>query len=183
MTQHKRMTDVFHDVYYILMKDSLATKKERSHALHRQKHNSEVNVLKGSIWIDLQENVSLKPNSKKIELISVEYENVTLTCHRDIVKCINGSEYQLLIAIPSLCDRYDVFDDGNWLAEGMTLKISDIVYLDKGNGMVESIVGQIKYRGQLPENEGTWFGVLLSAVSIYIAYGNNRYHECVNSLF
>ena len=147
---------------YILLKDQVARKKEKG-LLNRHKNES-THVLRGSLWQETDS--EKKHHPERISLASLEFDGVILDCHVSDVRRISNYDYNLLIALSTCSDRCTVAEEEGWLQEGEELTVGAIVYVIKQTGLPERAVGKIKYKGELPAHNGTWFGVELSVVSL-----------------
>ena len=168
---------------YILLSDQIATRREKG-VLSRQKGDEKIQVIQGSLW-RLDENTDpLAARSKpSITLTSLEFDGVVLQCPPSEVERLSEQEYELLVSLSSCVDRLNIFTDKEWLDEGTKIDIDSIVFILKFGESLEKVVGRVRYKGPLPGLNGTWFGIELSAVSLFslltilcvLVVSNNRF--------
>lgn len=92
---------------------------------------------------------------------------VTLYCPEDDVAPLSDYEYNLMNAIKSQGDRYEVFQK-DLLDWGSKLKVGDFVYatLPSNSPLSDKkTVSRIEYIGPLPNEDGVQFGVEITVNS------------------
>lgn len=157
---------------YILLQEKTAKSKRGINSTAKPKlptKTDDVRALKGSLW---EERDPGSPSSgespryaanqpKKVDLTSLEYDELSLSVSADHVKSISHEECSLLLAVPSSDERCQIFEDRTWLEEGLLMKDGAQVTVTKRN--ISGIPGTVKWRGRLHGKQGTWFGVELES--------------------
>ena len=162
---------------YILLTDQVANRREKG-LLPRQKTDEvHVTVLQGSLWFqpnadadDAGASTTIRVGRPRLTLNSMEFDGVVLQTTPSEVERLLEAEFELLIALPTLADRYRVFRDREWLREGLELEKDSLVYVLNVQDLPERTPGKIRYKGPLPGKSGMWFGVELTAVSVEITH-------------
>lgn len=105
-----------------------------------------------------------------LQLRNLNDENpVMVPCTKDTVHRLRVAEFKLLVSIASCKERLSVFQDKEWLKEGIELKEGDSVTVTIRNHQVD---GKIKYKGSLSDQLGIIFGIELNHSS---GSGNGEY--------
>lgn len=157
---------------FILLSDKLANRREKA-LLPRQKTEEDtVTVLQGSLWTlanpeseDGNASTPIYVGKPKLVLNSAEFDSVVLQTTPSEVERLSEQEFELLIGLATCADRYKVFNDKEWLREGLEIDKDCIVYVINLADLPERVPGKVRYKGRLPGKCGIWFGVELSAVS------------------
>ena len=155
--------------FYILIKEQVATRRERNFSIGRQEPPT--HVLEGSLWYDSPASSEVddyRTLDKTILLYSVEYEDVDLKCSMQDVQRLDNTQYNLLHAIDSCGDRFKVYQDTSWMNEAMQMNVDSIVYALKMPGLPDRTPAKVRYRGPLKNKNGLWFGIELSLVRRFL---------------
>jgi hypothetical protein len=175
-------------VYYILLCEKLAKVNKGLASFPRPqqqqvKHVQNTQVLEGSLWKVLPEDNT--EHKKAADLHSVEFEGVLLPkfpLNSEEIQQLSKEHFDLLFAIPTCKDRFAVFQDKKWMAEAAHIQLGSIVYLVNIQGFTEAkMPGKVRYRGPLSGQNGTSFGVELSAVSQKFTTTNFKTTEYINT--
>ena len=96
-------------------------------------------------------------------------DKLILQCDQNDIRQLTLLEREMLLAVPSDKDRYDVVNNLNQLTKGCQAKVGDDVSIDNG---YDDVKGVLKYIGPISRSTGTVFGVMLdvSVCSIRIVY-------------
>ncbi|XP_074645066.1 ubiquitin carboxyl-terminal hydrolase CYLD-like isoform X2 [Tubulanus polymorphus] len=147
---------------YILKKEHIANKKEKTGFLSRQKAGDEITVLPGTLWKDYEDKQTKKHEKIGFSYFaSLDFDNLILSCPPNDVSKITFEQYLLLASISTCADRVKVFDDQQWLDEGLNLLVSDFVSILHYPNLPDRASGIIRYKGCLTGIRGLWFGVEL----------------------
>jgi hypothetical protein len=160
MAEMVNMSDVHS--FYILLKERMAKKLEKNYGATSSSRKF-VSVLKGEILI---RNVTTAVNESNglIRLHFYAKPAYFSDCPIGDVKCIGEEEAKLLLAISTMGDRFKVFDNKSLLKDGKKMTLGSYVYVkvrSVGGGSKQELKGVIRYKGPLPKELGTWFGVEL----------------------
>ena len=166
--------------YYILLCEKLATKVNKGLAplprpqqINANQSQQNTQVLEGSLW-RVDPDGSQSGHRKTADLHSVEFEGVMLQrfpLNSEEIQKLSKDHFDLLFAVPTCKDRFAVFQDKQYMAEATHIQMGSIVYMINIPGFTESkIPGRVRYRGPLSGQNGTSFGVELTAVSFVIKY-------------
>jgi hypothetical protein len=148
--------DASRDRYYILLVQKLARKKERGILRHG---TSKVELLPGNLLICLDE----KHSSDRILFVleTLDPENIEVECvPGEEIEEVRTKEIDLLKPIPTHGERLSVFQNKEWLSEGVRLTKDDSVWVSV-KGQTSDLLGVIRYKGLLPGLKGIFFGVEL----------------------
>ena len=148
---------------YILLSDQIATRKEKTLLSISKPKSDDIVVLKGSLW-KLVEIDSDSKNQRRLTLNSIDYESVILQTSSCEAELINQQEFDILIALSSMQERYKVYKDDNWMKQASEMDQGSVVHLLKFADLPDEVPGKIRYKGSLQTLKGTWFGIELSAV-------------------
>ena len=101
---------------------------------------------------------------------SADDVNVMLHCPKKQLSPLKKERYNLLLAVTTCEDRLNVFNDAERLCEAEQLVVDSNVYYQKlGASQIgykcEQIPATVRYRGELPDSAGTWFGIEFEDVS------------------
>ena len=150
---------------YILLSDQIATRKEKTLLSISKPKSDDIVVLKGSLWRLVESDTDVSKNQKRLTLNSVDYDSVILQTSSSEAEVVSQTEFDILIALSSMQERYRVYKDKHWMKEANEMDLGTVVHLLKFADLPEEVPGKIRYRGPLQTLKGTWFGVELSAVS------------------
>ena len=130
--------------------------------------NHPVMVLKGGLF---QEQEKQPEYSSKVALVSIDNpQQVIETCLKDI-RVIPKDHAEMLLAVPSNNDRYDIMTNRDKLKKASLAKKGDQVSIDLENADPK---GFLMYKGLLHKQKGVHFGVKLIVsilrLSIYIFF-------------
>ncbi|XP_014665395.1 PREDICTED: LOW QUALITY PROTEIN: ubiquitin carboxyl-terminal hydrolase CYLD-like [Priapulus caudatus] len=174
-------------IRYILLEDKYGQKRQIS-GMVRQFIDTEIEVEKG-ILLKLLDDVKDKrgivhKEEKKVQLASIEREDVTLVCSVSDIFQLSSVEADLLLAISSPAIRMQVLHNDEWLREGSSIKEGDLidVYL---HGLSKAASGIVRYRGTVLGFKGTMFGIEMTSSSEILqtaatdgVWNEKQYFEC-----
>lgn len=83
-------------------------------------------------------------------------------CSRSEIEELVPSTCDLLRPIPTCAERLEVYKNKEWLQEGLQLRPGDNVFV-KIKGHQSELPGVIRYRGLIPDGNGVFFGIELTA--------------------
>lgn len=166
---------------YILLLDSQAKSRRGVNSSKvkmkfKSKHEDQ-RVLKGSLW---EQNASLSPNPsitslgsggsrlstkslslsppvRKVELDSIEYDEVRLVCSDTHVKEISENQCRLLLAVPDSLERYKLYSDKERFLACSYVRVNSQVEINTRHQSSLSCV--VRWIGRLPSRQGVWLGV------------------------
>lgn len=136
----------------ILLVKKIGKKKEKNLL---KSGSSKVDVLPGTLLL-LQN--SFDPNSHVFECF--DQENIEIECTVDEYQSVSIDEFQLLYSVPTCNERLTVFNNKQWLEEGMILKVGDVVEVQM-KGCDNDLLGILRYKGKVTDILGIYFGVEL----------------------
>lgn len=164
---------------YILLRDTIAKSKWSHTASSRARlrsKRSEQRVLKGSLWQQVEEDVfnqSVSSQSSKsskggggvtspagqykLNLESLEIEDLTLQCASAFLAEITEELCRMLLAIPTSEERYIVHSDKDRMNSAKFINVGSDVIVRKRN--VEPCRAIVRWKGRLAGKQGVWFGV------------------------
>ena len=110
---------------------------------------------------------------RNINVVVSYNDKLILQCDQNDIRQLTLLEREMLLAVPSNTDRYDVVNNLNQLTKGCQAKVGDDVSIDMGY----DAKGVLKYIGPISRSTGTVFGVMLdvSVCSIRIVYTSVLY--------
>ena len=133
-----------------------------------------VMVLKGGLF---QEQEKQPEYTSNVSLVSIDNPHQILeTCLKDI-RIIPKDHAEMLLAVPSYDDRYDILTNRYKLKKASIAKKGDQVSIDLENVDPKGI---LMYKGLIHKHKGVYFGVKLN-VSIWdyiilICYGITKFY-------
>lgn len=140
-----------------ILVNSCAGKKKEKGIL--KSSTSKVDVLQGTLMLYICVNEDY-PKAQLHVLESIEQENTVVQCTVDDFRHIKEDEYRLLQAVPTCQDRYNIYQNGEWMKEGLGLKVNDYVEVyDKPSA--KDLIGLLRYKGPIEGLPGIYFGVEL----------------------
>ena len=146
---------------YILREQHIANRKTKG-LLSRHKNAEPTSVLPGSLWADYFDTKTKKHEKIGFSyFISLEFENLILSCPPKDVAYLSPAEYELLAAVPVHGDRIRIFEDREWMREGLTLRPGDHVHIVKHVNIPDGTPAIVKYKGHLEGKIGIYFGLEL----------------------
>ena len=156
--------------YYILLKEQVATKEEKS--LLTGLKTEQTHVLEGSLWFADRPSQKDRSGSRsasgtkqsELSLVSSDFDSTKLKCGPADVGEISEDGYLLLYAFNSFSDRIILYRDAGRWSEAKKIIVHSTVYVSIKGSKKQEIVGKVRYKGLLPNVNGTWFGVELSKV-------------------
>lgn len=159
MSDHHKDVITREDDYFILIHAKLGKKKERSIL----RSSSKIEVLPGSLLFFCFEKEPDSYGGIAWVLETLEPDNVEIECTFDDIRKLDCRTLALLQPIPVCNERLTVFSDKDWLNEGLDLAEGDAVLVSLKS--YPDLQGILRYKGELPGQKGTQFGVELSPVS------------------
>ena len=155
---------------YILLKDSLARTKRGVNSTGKLKlisRHEEQRVLKGSLWEQREfhsPNHSLSSfssagssSSRKLELDSIEYDEVRLITADSQVAELSEQQCRLLLAVPDCDERYKVHHDQEHMSTATLINVHSRVIVSTRK--LEPCKGIVRWKGRLAGKQGISFGV------------------------
>ncbi|KAL3859912.1 hypothetical protein ACJMK2_010095 [Sinanodonta woodiana] len=157
--------------YAILLETIYGRKKEKGLL---KTGVSNVEVLKG-VLLRIRSDISVSRPAYNQVLVSLDHEGaVEIETKEKIYELITVEELKLLQPIPNCNERLTVYQDKEWLRDGMSLKVGDAVTVWV-KSHPDPIVGKLRYKGEIPDFKGTYFGVeLLDAPGLGTCDGTFR---------
>ena len=144
---------LLHDrVGYILEKNMLAPGLSFTQSTPTQ-------VLKGELLEALPE-VEQPNEGNRIALAGIDRNTLSVECSMEDIARLTSEDADLLLAISSLGSRYETYTDSNRLNFGQRILPGSKVFV-KVKGISMKLRGIVWYKGALPPNLGTMFGVEL----------------------
>ena len=146
--------------FYILMRDRTAKKFDKSYSSTNLKFTS---LLQGEILI---RNVTTAADESNglIRLHPYDKPNYFCDCPFGDVKRIDEKEAKLLLPISTMGNRFKLFVNKS-LSNGKKMTLDSHVYVKVrsvgGGSSKQELRGIVRYKGPLPKEYGTWFGVEL----------------------
>ncbi|XP_071091905.1 ubiquitin carboxyl-terminal hydrolase CYLD-like [Haliotis cracherodii] len=144
--------------YFILLLKKLGKKKERGF-VSSLKSGSKVELLAGTLLV-LTDNFS-KGDKLIFLLETLDSETVEIQCIPGEIETVGLGALDLLNPVPTCQDRLAVYQDKEWMKEGLVLKEGDHV-LVKPKGEQTELPGILRYKGKVPNIKGIIFGVELT---------------------
>ncbi len=145
---------------YILLQDRVGQTVERNMlVLGLSTKSSPTQVLRGDLLEALPEH-DQPEDSTKIALVGIDRKSLRLECSTEYLTRLSDEDANLLLAISSLEERYQTFMDRIRLDFGRKILPGCKVYVTV-KGFSKKLSGVVWYKGQLPSNSGTMFGVEL----------------------
>jgi hypothetical protein len=142
------------------MRDRTAKKFDKSYSSTNIKFTS---LLQGEILI---RNVTTAADESNglIRLHLYDKPSYFSDCPYEDVKRIDEEEAKLLLPIQSAAYRLNLFKDKSLLKNGKKITLGSYVYVkvrSVGGASKQELRGIVRYKGPLPKESGTWFGVEL----------------------
>ena len=208
---------------YMLLKDQQAKSKRGVNSTSKlqliSKHE-EQRVLKGSLWEhrdSVSPNHSLSSfgsagskstvlsgksaslalpqnnNIRKLELDSIEYDEVKLQTSENNVKALTEQLCRLLLAIPDCEERYKVLMDKEHISTAQLIDVGSRVIVSTRK--LEPCKGIVRWKGRIANKQGTSFGVeiqvrflaciiiiiIIIYCTVYLLYRNSSWNmHCVD---
>ncbi|XP_006811818.1 ubiquitin carboxyl-terminal hydrolase CYLD-like [Saccoglossus kowalevskii] len=151
--------------YFILLKEQVVRAQSKT-ALINRAESKDRQVLPGSLFEEVKSQTRhtspiTGSRGDKFVYKSLEHENLVLECSTDNLARISKEEKDLLVGLVQLRERYDIYiGDKRRLAEGLHIKVGSEVHVDV-QGLVQRVSGIVRYKGPLPGQSGTHFGIEL----------------------
>ena len=143
---------------YILLHDRVGHTVERSIlALRLSTKSTPTIVLQGELLEALPE---AEQPLDSITLVGMGRKSLRLECSSEDLARLSDEDANLLLAISSIRERYETFIDRKRLDFGRQLSPGDQVFVAVP-GISKDLPGIAWYKGELPSNFGTMFGVEL----------------------
>ena len=121
--------------------------------------SKQISVLRGELSEALPE-AEQPADLTKVALVGIECKSLRLECPMKDMARLSEEETNLLLAITSPEGRYKAYKDREHMAFGQQLSIGSDVWVEV-EGITQILPGTVWYKGVLPPNLGTWFGVEL----------------------
>ena len=121
--------------------------------------SKQIRVLRGELSEALPE-AEQPADLTKAALVGIECKSLRLECPMKDMARLSVEETNLLLAITSPEGRYKAYIDRKHMAFGQQLSIGSAVWVEV-KGITQILPGTVWYKGVLPPNLGTWFGVEL----------------------
>ena len=151
---------------YILLHDRVGHTLERNMlSLGLTTKSTPTQVLRGELLEAVPE-VEQPRDLNKIALVGIERKSLHLKCSTEDLTRLADKDANLLLAISSSESKYQTFIDRKCLAFGRQLLPGSSVFV-KVKGISRDLPGVVWYKGELPPNLGTWFGVELIVSKVY----------------
>ncbi|KAL9975244.1 hypothetical protein ACROYT_G012380 [Oculina patagonica] len=99
-------------------------------------------------------------DSTRVALVGIDRKSLRLECGTEDLTRLSEEDANLLLAIPSTQLRYEIFIERKRLDFGRRLLIGCQVFVSV-KGISKDLPGVVWYKGELPSNAGTMFGVEL----------------------
>ena len=96
----------------------------------------------------------------KVAVVGIERKSLRLECPMEDVTRLSEEESNLLLAVSSYEERYQMYTDRKRLMFGRQLSPGSAVFVEV-KGASKVLPGIVRYNGVLPPSLGTWFGVEL----------------------
>jgi hypothetical protein len=158
MAELQNRKDEYSYTFYILFKGRLAKKQDKGYSYSRS--NSKY-LIEGEILI---RNLTTVVDSTNGTLRLHPYEKATYFCDCPLgeIKPLEDEEAKLLLSFKSNDERIKFYVNSN-LDSGKKMTIGSNVYVKvrSASGGMQELRGVIRYKGPLPEEHGTMFGVEL----------------------
>ena len=122
------------------------------------------NAIRGSLFKE-QPNEKQPENSRYVNLVSLEDPTHILEVQPRDLKKLQKEEGEILLAVPSANDRYEIHENEDLMKDALESKIgvTDV----KVEINAREYGGTLKYKGPLKKHRGTYFGVELKVNTIF----------------
>ena len=145
---------------YILLHDRVGETVERNvFSLGFSTNSTPTQVLRGALLEALPE-TEQPEDSTRITLVEIDRQSLRLECTLEYLTRLTDEYANLLLAISSLETRYLTFMDRFRLEFGRKILLGSKVYVSL-KVVSKKLPGVVWYKGELPSNYGTMFGVEL----------------------
>jgi len=146
---------------FILLQDRVGQTVERNvFSLGLSTKSSPSQALRGDLLEALPE-AEQPQDSTKIALVGIDRKSLRLECTLENLARLSDEDANLLLAISSLEERYQMFMDRSVRLDfGRKILAGCQVYVSV-KGVAKKLPGVVWYKGELPSNSGTMFGVEL----------------------
>ena len=152
---------------YILLRDRVGRTLERNMlSLGLTTKSTPTQVLRGELLEGLPE-AEQPVDLNKAAVVGIERKSLHLECRTEDLTRLEDEDANLLLAISSSESRYQTFIDRNRLAFGRQVLPGTAVFVSV-KGISKDLPGAVWYKGELPPNIGTWFGVELIVSKTYV---------------
>ena len=153
---------------YILLDTAIGlTVKRNVFALGLANTSTATKVLRGSLLEELPK-AKQPQRSNKIALTGIDCKSLRLECHITILTRLSDEDVDFLLAISSPEERYQTLQTG--LDFGRQISLGSKVSVSV-KGVSSYLPGVVSYKGELPSNSGTMFGVELTvSMSAFINF-------------
>ena len=147
-------------IKYILLRDRVGlTLKRNPLSLGLTTKSKPTPVLRGELLEAVCE-AEQPRDLNRIALVGIYRKSLHLECRTEDLMGLADEDANLLLAISCSEVVYQTFIDRKSLAFGQQLLPGSWVFV-KVKGISKDLPGVLRYRGELPPNLGTWFGVEL----------------------
>ena len=154
---------------YILLHDRVGFTHERNLlSLGLSTKSTPTQVLQGELLEALPE-AEQPLDSIKITLVGIDRKSLRLECRTEDLTRLSDEDAKLLLAISSARQRYETYIDRKRLDFGRRLLPGDQVFVTV-KGISKELPGVVWYKGELPSNLGTMFGVELIVSKLINTY-------------
>lgn len=151
-------------VYILFVSKSGKKKKDKRLVAIGRSNAIRVELLAGTLLVEcpILSDVLLDtaPQSAYYESIDTA-DTVEIVCAQHEVSVLSSQEFDLLRPIPTCVERLEVFRNKEWLQEGSLIRTGDTVFV-KIKGHQSELPGIVRYRGNLPDLPGLYFGIELT---------------------
>ena len=153
---------------YILLQDRVGYVLEINllSSLGLSTKQSPMQVLRGELLEALPEAEQPK-DSSKIALIGIDRKSLRLECGMECIIRLTEEDANLLLAISSLEERYQIYMDRHRLYFGRKIRPDSEVYVTVKR-ISKKLSGIVWYKGELPSCNGTMFGVELTVSKLHM---------------
>ena len=145
---------------YVLLRDRVGyTLEINMLSLGLTMKSTPTQVLRGEL-LEAVPDVEQPIDLNRIALVGIQRKTLHLQCGTEDVTRLTVEDANLLLAIPVSETIYQTFMDSKSLAFGRQLLPGSAVIV-KVKRFLREFPGVVWYKGELPPNLGTWFGVEL----------------------
>lgn len=148
--------------YAVLLKDVYGHKKSEITAGFTEKRINKGELLIALSHSEVEELKHQVPTGPQLNFKCHEDETIAVYCDGDTVRLLTYQQKELLLAIDSLIDRYNVKSKLEW---AMKLMKGSDVYVAIA-GVRNTVKGIVRYIGELSGEKGTRFGIELMVCSL-----------------
>ena len=147
-------------IKYILLRDRVGHTTEKNFlSLGLTTKSTPLQVFRGELLEGVPE-AEWHTDLTKVAVVRIERKSLRLECPTEDMAQLSEEDTNLLLAITSSEGRYQTYVDRSRLAFGRQLSVGSTVFVEV-KGFSNLLPGIVWYRGILPPNLGTWFGVEL----------------------